>query len=124
MARGDDPVSCVGAGATRPVVARRKRAGTIARSERRDDQIRLSDFRIFGREALVDEVVSLLADGIVVEHKSGEWQIVADGCVEIGDVHHERNICGEMGNALAGPGKAGAERNAQALPNHAKIRSE
>ena len=37
-ARGDDPDPCASTGATRSVAARRRRAGAIARGERRDDR--------------------------------------------------------------------------------------
>jgi hypothetical protein len=41
------------------------------------------DFRVFRRQALVDEVVPLLPNGVVVEHEHGERQIVTDRGVEI-----------------------------------------
>src|SRR5580700_559662 len=41
-------------------------------------EIRLGNFGIFRREALVNEVVPLLPDGIVVEHENGERQVMTD----------------------------------------------
>ena len=74
-------------------------------------EIRLCDFRIFRREVLVDEIMPFLSYCVVVEDENGERQIVADGGMEIGHVHHERGISGEMGNSFARSRKAGAECN-------------
>ena len=37
----------------------------------------------------MDQIVALLAHGVVVEYEHDKRQIVANGGVEIGDVHHE-----------------------------------
>ena len=87
-------------------------------------EIGLSDFRVFRRETLVDEVVALLPDSIVVKDKHGERQIVTDGGVEIGHVHHERCIGGDVRDPLARPRKTSAQRDAQALPDRPEVQSE
>jgi hypothetical protein len=87
-------------------------------------EIRLGDFGIFRRKALVDQIVPLLPNGVVVEHEDSERQVVADCSVEIGNIHDERGIRGEVSDPLARSRKAGAQRNGQALPNRAEIRSE
>lgn len=85
-------------------------------------EIGLSDFRIFGRKPLVDEVVPLLSNGVVIEYENGERQVMTDGGVEIGDVHHERSIGGDVGDPLARSRKTSPECDGQALPNRAEIR--
>ena len=95
-----------------------------AKADRQFFEIRLSDFRIFCREALVDEVVPLLPDGVVVENEYGERQVVTDRGVEVGDVHHERRICCDVSDPPTWSRKTRAECDAQALPNCAEIRPE
>jgi len=68
----------------------------------------------------VDQVVPLLPHGIVVEHKHGERQIVTDGRMEIGHVHHESCICRDVSDPLARSRKTGAQGDAQALPDRPK----
>ena len=87
-------------------------------------EIRLGDFGIFRRQPLVNQIMPLLPDGIVVEHENGERQVMTDRGVEIGYVHDERGIRCEMGNALARSRKAGAQCDAQALPNGSEVQSE
>src|SRR5260221_5959933 len=87
-------------------------------------EIRLSNFSIFGRQILMDQVVPLLPDSIVVEHEHGERQVMTDRGMEISHVHHEGRVRCDVSHTLAGTGKTGAQRDAQALPNRPEVQSE
>jgi hypothetical protein len=68
--------------------------------------------------------VPLLPDGVNVEYENGDWQVVADRSVEVGHVHDERGIRGDVSDALPRSRKTCAQRNAQALPDRAEVRSK